>query len=372
MYNFAKRVTSAVVAGAVVLGTLAFFPVGNKGRVNAAAPELYDSTSAVNYKTILGGAVDYGIVCNDIHQGDHMETTYATNELWNPQYKNTDVDFITSPALFLIGSVKEGKPTFDYTRASAIYIEAPQEVFGSFDPSMTIPDNGGDSNVNPRFGNLKFGNRINEINHPTKVVMAVNPEASSNVDRLIKRISSNTIAEDVELGWSYFLNDRAHSDYVLNPNGTCSEIIVDTNSNITTININDPVYANRVVYINVTAQMLPSLAKSGSFIINKDDSTIVVFNIDDSIVSDSGLLMNKPVVHSSDGNTYVGTTARNGDINLAGYDDNSDGVKAADVQTHFNETIVWNVMTSKSVEIINMGGTMLFPNASSITTPGRK
>ena len=70
MYNFAKRVTSAVVAGAVVLGTLAFYPGWNKGKVNAAT--LYDSVNLVNYETVLGRAMDYGIVSARYTQNEHF------------------------------------------------------------------------------------------------------------------------------------------------------------------------------------------------------------------------------------------------------------------------------------------------------------
>ena len=51
MYSIAKRLTSAVVAGAVVIGTLAVYPKisGNRGTtvVNADAPQVYDSASSM-------------------------------------------------------------------------------------------------------------------------------------------------------------------------------------------------------------------------------------------------------------------------------------------------------------------------------------
>ena len=110
MYNFAKRITSAVVAGAVVLGTLAFYPGWNKGKVNAA--ELYDSASAINYATVLGGAVDYGIVSGTLEQNSHTETTFATNHFIHTK-DNNDVDFVDSTALFLIGETYTGNGTGD-------------------------------------------------------------------------------------------------------------------------------------------------------------------------------------------------------------------------------------------------------------------
>ena len=61
MQYFIKRVTSAVVAGAVVLGSIALYPDAKKNVVNAAETK-YDSASLVNYEIILGRATDYGIV----------------------------------------------------------------------------------------------------------------------------------------------------------------------------------------------------------------------------------------------------------------------------------------------------------------------
>ena len=53
MFSIAKRVTSGVVAGAVVLGTLAVYPIinGEKTIVNAATK--YDSASAIFMSQII-------------------------------------------------------------------------------------------------------------------------------------------------------------------------------------------------------------------------------------------------------------------------------------------------------------------------------
>ena len=135
MLNNLKKVTSAAVAGAVVLGSLALYPNGNKGTVRADAIK-FDSASAINYATILGGAVDYGIVADTIYQNSHTETTFATNHFWH-NVSNIDADYIDSPALFLIGEdLNTTDPDNNYnilfgnTRASAIFLEAPDAVFG--------------------------------------------------------------------------------------------------------------------------------------------------------------------------------------------------------------------------------------------------
>ena len=98
--KFGKKVVSAFIAGAVVLGTLAVYPDSRNNTVLAAATK-YDSTSAINYKTILGGAVDYGIVSNEIIQNSHLETPFATNHFSNmgPGERGHNIDR-SSPVRF--------------------------------------------------------------------------------------------------------------------------------------------------------------------------------------------------------------------------------------------------------------------------------
>ena len=103
MYSFAKRLTSFIVAGAVVLGILSVYPkINNTKTIVSADEKLYDSASAINYATILGGAVDYGVVADTIIQSSHTETTFATNHFVHNDF-NIDVDYIKSTALFLVG-----------------------------------------------------------------------------------------------------------------------------------------------------------------------------------------------------------------------------------------------------------------------------
>ena len=372
MYNFAKRVTSVVVAGAVVLGTLAFYPGWNKGKVNAA--ELYDSASAINYATVLGGAVDYGIVSGTLEQNSHTETTFATNHFIHTK-DNNDVDFVDSTALFLIGETYTGNGTgddgyirFGKTTASAIYFEAPSSVFGP-GPNGEVFDPNKAAGTNVTNGNFKFETKYTT----TPFIQAVNANANVNVNRLINRLCENKAVEDAEKGWSYFLEDRAISpEYVLNTgNKVASPATITPNdfsgaSSSCTINIEDPFFSGKVVYINLTKEMVNCLKVSGSFIIEKRQDTVVVFNIEDNAIEDGILLLKKPVIKTNS-LSYVGCTATNGNREASGQWGSSTGVKAADIQSVYNETVIWNVMTSKSVELHDMGGVMLFPNAQSVT-----
>ena len=105
-----KRVTSAVVASAVVLSSLFFVPDAKKNVVYAAETK-YDSANLVNYATIMGRAVDYGIVSQSITQSMHMETTFATFTYRRTIDTTTDVDLTNAKtAQFIIGEITSSYP----------------------------------------------------------------------------------------------------------------------------------------------------------------------------------------------------------------------------------------------------------------------
>ena len=86
MLDFIKRATSAIIAGAISVGTLALYPNLFNGNRTVNAASMYDSATLVNYATILGRDVDYGIITDSFTQRDHVETTLATNKSFFVQF----------------------------------------------------------------------------------------------------------------------------------------------------------------------------------------------------------------------------------------------------------------------------------------------
>ena len=371
MVNNLKRVTSAVVAGAVVLGSLALYPNGNKGNVRADAIK-FDSASAINYATILGGAVDYGIVAEKIIQNSHTETTFATNYFVR-NTSNIDVDYIDSPALFIIGrefssdNPDEQYIAFGYTRASAIFLEAPSAVFG---PSVydVIGSGSGNAKVhykdfNPevhaqaqlRNGNIWFtGDYTNK-----DFIQTVNPDAHTNVDRMINRISSPNKVEDVEKGWSYFLNERAND-----PQYKLDNRYINVNPNQVNIDITDPKFDNKVVYIDITEPMLNVLRTQASgFRVKKNPSSVVVFNLDDDVYRGTETLqLRKPYFEVVGVGTFDG-----GHTQWNGGGTDEDRAYAASLQTNVSEKVIWNIMESAPVNLQCYAGAVLAPKTSKVT-----
>ena len=372
MYGFAKRLTSFVVAGAVVLGILSVYPKINNSKSTVSADDkLYDSASAINYATILGGAVDYGVVADRIIQKSHTETTFATNYFVHNDF-NIDVDYIQSTALFIVGrelSSENDNPyshpnvhfEFGYTTASAIYLEAPSAVYG---PSTAAPYFQHSINYDPsrptvrnlHNGNVWFGSGFTDIPNEIPLIQAVNENAYSNVDRLINRICSPGKVEDAEKGWSYFLQDRAtDSRYVLNPDGQDCPQIIKSNSYVT-IDLTDPSFDGKVVYLNINAKngLISYLQQSEGFRIKKNESSVVVINIQDDAYTGDTLNMKRPSVEVN-GTTYTGDTTSNGG-----------DAQAPEVQKYYNESIIWNIMETSKVELDNFGGAILVPAASNV------
>ena len=248
-----KRIVASVAAVTLLGGVLMNNDKGVKAVDGDYVPPIQDSASAINYATVLGGAVDYGIVADKIIQNSHMETTFATNHFDNSSGQNNDPDYVPSTAHSLVQNLDAGKIEMGWTTASAVYFEAPQAVFGDYDSSIAAAS--GVSN-----GNFVFRNTYGDA----PLIQAVNEDASSNVDRLINRIGRQS---DTNPGWSQTIHDRAtDSDYVLNPEGYDPQnegpyIYVQHGGKYDgklIIDVEKPDFINKVVYVSVNNAMLDS------------------------------------------------------------------------------------------------------------------
>ena len=355
MFNRLKRVTSAFVAGAVVLGSLVVYPnlTGKFEKVKAAVK--YDSASAVNFSTVLGAAVNYGIVANEIIQRSHTETTFATNKFVHVS-DNIDVDYIDSTALFLIKEYVPNGPSyfpedsfirFGKTTASAIYVEAPRSVLGDAVSHVAYPQT--------QSGNFRFENQFPA---GKDFIVAENPDAGAKVDFLLDRICSPDGDGKAGKGWSYFLQERANSaDYKLDS----SYIVKSPNTFDVKIDVSGPEFDGKVVYIDADATMIRALGQASTLEIVKSPSSVVVFNIDDDVVEDNrALSIKQPVVTIKDGARYDGgKTAINGGDKENGY--------AAALQRDYNQAVIFNLMTDNDIELEATGGTVLAPLTKNIT-----
>ena len=350
-----KKVGAVGLAFVTAVSTLTFGGgITGSNRVEAA-PAKMDSASIINYATILGGAVDYGIVADHLTQQGHMETTFATNLFESDS--NNDVDYQDKTAHFIIHDIVQGTLIrWGTTTAASYYVEAPSKIFEGFDQS-TITQGGVHGNFCFDDG---FGKVVNGVYTYPPITEVHNENANANVNRLINKIKNQG-------EWSDILSDKAKSaDYALG-----SEYF-QYNGNKVEINIDADEFENKVVYINADANLLSCLKNSSGITINKRSSTIVVFNIEDDVVNaeygDDPLQTNKFIVNVG-GVKHVSTTNPKGN-KAGGYDDNDDSVTYIEDDKEICQKIIWNFRTDNEVDLNTFAGTMLVPNANVKFTGG--
>ena len=357
MLSFIKRVTSGVVAGAIVLGSIALYPDAKKNVVNAAETK-YDSASLVNYEIILGRATDYGIVSKSFTQGSHMETTLATSSFSRLQGNDDsiDVDLTSSPtAQFIIGEI------------------TPANGFIAFGPVKHSDQSIDVKNVNVVFPDSPDFNVTNKV----QLRMNVVDQTTFNYSFISKKKIDNNINSVIGHGKDEadkISTKTGNPDYVLDVTEP-GILDVNTNDNLTTIDLSNPVYKNRVVYINISPvkpepgqppkddpfRNLREIFKSdpggNHLIVKKNSSTVVVFTNDET--GPVGLGKVKVQVVDSD---YVDTPPLNAPndaycstTDCSGYMSQHNSFVDREIAQKF----IWNIPNSKEVTLTGSAGTFL-------------
>ncbi|MBO4637320.1 MAG: hypothetical protein J5685_09270, partial [Clostridiales bacterium] len=371
--NRVKKGAAVLLSASLVVGNFsvngALFRKQTDNVYAASLPAMQDSASAVNFSTILNGATDYGIVAQDLYQRGHMETTFATEVFHNSNHGdslvfNNDVDFLPSgtTAQFIIGSLgvpvnhQTGVPydgetsvvNLGLTRCSTYVIDGTSAVFTGFPD--TSPSRAGS------YGNFYLNSDFFAHGTPS-IVANENENATSNVTRLLTSTAGGY--------WSDFINDRANdADYRLNVSQN-NEFVTYTGANSATLNLTDPAFENRVVYIEVTSDLLNAIQSTGGLTINKLSSTIVAFNINsgDSGVVNAGdtLQLAKFTVNVVDKDkTVTSVTSSNGNSSVT---EDGHHYTSNDVDSEICQKIIWNlrVPDTVNIELNCTAGTIIAP-----------
>ena len=126
-----KRVISFTLAAAMAVGLVVTGGGGRSLDVEAAGenlPDIMDAASQVNYATILGRAMDFGIVANDFTQNGHMETTIAAGSFHNPNNANNDIDFLPGTAQVMFGEADDMSIKFGVASIDNLNIEIGKSI----------------------------------------------------------------------------------------------------------------------------------------------------------------------------------------------------------------------------------------------------
>ena len=343
MIGFAKRATAALMAVAVVFGTLFLEPVFNKDNTTVNAAALYDSASLVNYATIMGRAVDYGIVSRSFTQRQHIETTLATYKFCLEQNTVFDVDLTTSrTAQFMVGEIggSQNKMIFD----TVTHDQHPAYVENI---NITLADDIDMSKL--------------QFNNPDKNHYSVNYTylTKQQIYDAVDGVVSHAIDESAEIV------ARTHNpDYALE-----SGAVTVDNGGCTIINIDDDKYENNVVYINLSNPEFatlwskwndPNNAGGNWLEIDKRSNTVVVFTYEGT----DPITVGKTKVIAKD-SAYYGSASQGSELQNYDY--------YTSVTTHSGEMsghnyyvdneiaqkVIWNITNSKQVNLNGSSGTFL-------------
>jgi hypothetical protein len=268
-----------------------------------------------------------------------METTYAAKIF--DGIDNSDIDFITNPAHFMVGSLTSGSELAFGTNTLAegtggcyeFVIEAPQSVLDT----------------------IRYMEGFQVDDTTVHRVERTQEQINSSIDDLLS--NARTYAST--------FNTRAESpDYAFpsaciydDPNDIRTNSYILLNQGNMTINLTDD-YADRVVYINVDATMLLAIAKNDGVSITKPDSTVVVFNFPDgiSLPDDSRkygceIFINEIIVNGVHSKT--GAKGHSSEFN-----------SFTEVDSTVCRSIIWNVPGTRTVCLGDMGGVLNAPNSA--------
>ena len=298
----------------------------------AALPEQFDSVSAVNYATILGRATDFGICAYDLHQVQHMQSTYAA-AVFSRSGSYSTIDMIPQgyTAQILIDSI-------DHTRCipsePAIQLDGAVPGVFNIEVGTSILENPVRTTGNYEDANIK-------VQTNSDVVIIPNSGTYNNIDLMISNVFESSAQ----------IQSRINDGYGIDYHDFWDGSVLD---------LNNPAFDNRVVYIDVDSELLTAIGQSEGLNINKPESTVVVFNITDAAGCNDGdaVKLSKFTV------TVDGVTA---------YSD----VSATSVpeETRLNDSmicqkIIWNITSQHNVRIDKSSGLFITPNSPLTQTYG--
>ena len=332
-------ISSLVLATSLVVGTIAIrrskdgngFKIGSSTVYADGSLLDYDSASLINYSTILGRAIDYGILSDTLDQKGHMETTCATNKFINPQAANNcDVDLAGSkPAQFIIASVENGS----YARFGQTYAMSEMDFvidttydMSAHEDDYFVYDDSCKANVLYRTYDYSV--------------------LKQNVDSMIGKIVKQS---DILAAKSAFDGDT---------------IATKRGDSGATIDLSDPQFKDATIYINVEggSNLEKAIQKSDGLLIIKDPSTNVVFNMLGTgplelcqyrmqIVGEDFTLDTANGKEHAD-HSFDSTTTCSGE----------DSLHNAHVEKYMTKSIIWNIRNASSVKYNTTAGLFLVPN----------
>ena len=231
-----KKVAAIVLSAAMALG-LVVTGGGSNGpkEVFAAeapeAPAIQDSSSQVNYSTILGRGVDFGIIAEHFQQRMHMQTPYAVEYFSRSCGEFSTIDLIPngSTAQIMVGHIDK-----ENSSVGPSYIRIDGDVAGTMNMEATAEVFEGGNH--PENGNTYFQTSA-------KVVRTINPATPQNIKYIYENVFEKSSIIEGKINSSYGINYR---DYY----------------NAGTLDLTKGDFVNKVVYIQVDNDLLKDIYRN--------------------------------------------------------------------------------------------------------------
>ena len=167
------------------------------------------------------------------------------------------------------------------TYASSLYIEAPSGAFDNENDTYdgrSVNKAGSDHN-----GKMKFQSFPSSV----PIVVASNKDAGTNVDRLINKIKDTN-------EWSDKLSVKSNTDsYSLDLE---NYITYSSDKKQAVIDLENKGFEGKVVYINADSDLASVIQSDQPLTIKKDSSTVIVFNIENEVVTGDTFDLGKVIV----------------------------------------------------------------------------
>ena len=358
-HSIKNRVLSGLMSFVIAVGfvlSTAIPDIFSHTVMAAAVPPVQDSASAVNYATILGRATDFGIVANEFHHENHMETTIAVNDYYQMDGMVTDVDFVEGTAQFIVAHVEEGYFALGSKQKCTTYnIEASEDLYyaenpnAADNPTFVYPIPSGDSTkgkgkVGYFYIDYDFTTQNTELGYDQ--TLDVYPVATSTVEGNVARIIGNMQEKSAEIDMK--ANDEGYKiDYKQ----------YKTTDAKYTLDFTQGDFVNKVIYINVDSELADKIAE-GQLYLKKDDSTIICFNYPET---GAEVKIGRMYVWDSTGNKWVSSVT--GSSGATSTEDHTND----ETDKLINQKIIYNIQTSGKVTLDAAGGTFLVPKDTSNT-----
>ncbi len=314
-----------------------------------------DSVSLVNFSTILGRAVDFGIVADTYHQENHSETNMAVKVFMLKDSTSNDPDLAGGkPISYIIGQIKKdeantssGRLTLDKVPQS---LGESETMTVNIETTTQIIEN--TINFNKQGGEGGFPNPDN-----CKGFISFNGKTDTNATKetggtygkfavTFRENSLNSINNNVQSMIDHIVDESND----LKGKVTSGVTLPTSKKTSFTLDLSDAKYAGKTVYINVDDNLMEAIKTTAGLTIKKASSTVVVFNVPQTEV-----YINKFVVIPTGGSGVDSQTTDSG----------NDSAHNADVDTEICRKVVWNLYNATDVTLNTAAGTFLLPQPSS-------